>query len=535
MTKILSYLKSTLLPCLCFSALAGIGTGLLIFLFKAASSYVISLSEDAFAFVRNNPIFLPVLLIASALIALIASLILKREPNCRGGGIPTAIATLRALIPLSWIKGSFLLFGSAMLTYLGGVPLGNEGPSVQMGTAVGRGVVRTFAKKAPAWDRYIMTGGACAGFAAATGAPITGIFFAFEEAHRRFSPMIFMVASVSVIFGTTTMKFLCEAFGISFSIFSFGIDHILPTQYLWAPLAVGIVCGICAIFFTKVYTFIRKLLSEKLSRIPLMAKVIAVFIIVALMGFASAEFVGSGHHIIEELVHTSGIWYMTFIFLCVRAILLITANNIGITGGVFVPTLAFGAMIGSLSGDALVSMGILPKEYYGIMVITGIASFLGAASKTPITAITFAGEALCGLTNILPVTVGVTVAYLAVEAMGVTAFNDVILESKVEAAQEGKTPQIFDRRIKVEPDSFLVGKEIRDILWPPTCVVLSVSKAPDAPHTSAISEGDILHVHYLTYDTERTDKTFEALAGEQERDPQMKIHEGSDDHHVPET
>ena len=191
------HVKNIIFPCLLLSTIAGMFTGTLIFLFKIAASAVISYSVKIYAFFRADPAWLPLFLVGAALLGLFAWLTLCNAPHCRGGGIPTAVAILRGLIPFHWIKSIFFLFASAMLTFLGGVPLGNEGPSVQMGTAVGRGTVRIFANKHQAWDRYIMTGGACAGFSAATGAPVTGIFFAFEEAHRRFSPMIFMSAATT--------------------------------------------------------------------------------------------------------------------------------------------------------------------------------------------------------------------------------------------------------------------------------------------------------------------------------------------------
>ena len=45
-----------------------------------------------------------------------------------------------------------------------------------IGTSLGRGVSR-IGKKNKAWDRYIMTSGACSGFTVATSSPISGIFF----------------------------------------------------------------------------------------------------------------------------------------------------------------------------------------------------------------------------------------------------------------------------------------------------------------------------------------------------------------------
>ena len=152
-TNRLSYIQNILVPCLVFSAAAGVFTGILIFLFKAAVSWVTAHSETVYEAVHTNPIRIPVLIAGMALVGWLAAVILNYAPEARGGGIPTAITILRGIVPFHWIKSILSVFVSAMLTYFCGVPLGNEGPSVQMGTAVGRGTVTLFAKKHPAWDR----------------------------------------------------------------------------------------------------------------------------------------------------------------------------------------------------------------------------------------------------------------------------------------------------------------------------------------------------------------------------------------------
>ena len=78
--------------------------------------------------------------------------------------------------------------------------------------------------------------------------------------------------------------------------------------------------------------------------------------------------------------------------------------------------------------------------------------------------------------------------------------------------------------------------EIRDILWPPTCAVLSIdSKHALTPHHAPreICAGDVLHLHYQTYDPERTMQTLIAILGEQPENPQAFAHAGSDEHLVP--
>lgn len=530
-----NYAKNILIPCLLLSVVTGILTGALIFLFKFTASAVISFSGQIYDYVRLHPMFIPLLIAGMAVIGLIAAVFLKKFPDCRGGGIPTAISLVRGLVPFNWIKSIVCVFFSSMLTYFCGVPLGNEGPSVQMGTAVGRGTVRMFAEKNSAWDRYIMTGGACAGFAAATGAPVTGIFFAIEEAHRRITPMIFMVASMTTLAGVSTNQLLCSLTGTQSALFGFEINEILPLKYIWSVLIVGIAAGLVAAGFTKSYRAIRHLVKKTLSRVPFIVKIVVIFALAACVGVISADFIGSGHDLIDALIEGHGVWYMLIVIFCVRAILLILANNADVTGGLFVPTLAFGAVIGSVCGQAMVGLGILPEEYYPIMVITGIASFLGSSSRTPISAVTFAMEALCGLTNILPITVGVTIAFMVIETLGVPAFTDTVIENKEEAAHEGKKAQIIDTHLTVAGGAFAVGKEIRDLLLPPTCVITSVHKSPDAKHGEAgIGAGDILHMHYLTYDPPETMIQLEALFGKQEKeDPSAQSFYISENHQVP--
>ncbi len=529
-----TYIKNILFPCLLFSVITGVATGGLIFLFKQTATVVVRFSTRLYDAVRSDPRLLPLLLVGAALLGLAAALLLKFAPACRGGGIPTAVALLRGSIDFNWLKSVFALFASAMLTYLGGVPLGNEGPSVQMGTALGRGTVHLLAHDNRAWDRYVMTGGACAGFAAATGAPLSGIFFAFEEAHRRFSPMIFMVASMTVITSSTTMELLCRLFDTPNAMFGFTVAQTLPIRFIWAALAVGAVCGALAVLFTKLYRAFRRLLDQKLTRLPFTLKIMLIFVAVALIGFACSECIGSGHDLIELLIHGHRVWYFLLILLCVRAILLIIANNTGVTGGLFIPTLTFGAMIGALCANALGALGILPEQYHAVLIVIGMTSFLSASSRTPITAITFAVEALCGLSNILPIAVGVTISYLVIETVGVEAFSETVIEGKIESEHHGKQAQIVDTDLTVTEGAFAIGKEIRDILWPPTCVVLSTKKSAVERHpTASIAIGDVLHVHYLTYDPPHTMHILEAIVGKQSDDAVQQVHSSDEIHRVP--
>ena len=514
-----NYIKNLLVPCLAFSVTTGIFSALFIALFKWAATRVISLSEHIYAMVRANPKYLPLIIIGFALVGLISSFILSYSHSCRGGGIPTSIAAIRGFTSFHWIKSALLLPISALLTFFSGIPLGNEGPSVQMGTAIGRGTVKLLgSEKERGWSRYIMTGGASAGFAAATGAPITALLFSTEEIHRHFSPLLFSVASISVIVSELTSMIL-ETFGIG----TFGLFHIeecavLPLKYAFAPVAVGLLCGVCAVLFTKAYNGFDKLIREKLSSLSLRIKLPVIFALVAVIGFFSAEMLGSGHDLVEKIFERSFTWYLLILFFLVRAVILMISNTSGITGGVFLPTLAFGAIIGALASEGFIALGLIGEEYHILMVCLGMASFLGASSRIPVMATIFAVEALGGLPNIFSIIISVTCAFLIIELSGMDDFCDTVIKTKTKALHAGRTAHSIEVTLTVREDAFAVDKEMSDILWPASCVLLSIEKGPHHGSGLGIAVLDKLTVHYTTHDPERTAEELIAIFGVQDEE-----------------
>ncbi len=529
------YITKLLLPCLGFSALTGAATACLVFVFKWLASHASHLSVVLYTKAQSLPVYVRILsVVCVALVGLVSALILKWAPECKGGGIPTVVAALRGIVPFRWLRSALLVPLSALLTFLCGVPLGNEGPCVQLGAAIGEGSVAVTGERFKAWRRYIMTGGACAGFAVATGAPIAGILFAIEEAHRRLSPMIFMTASVSVVAGQATMLSLCALTGQSNAMFEIGTLAALPPRMLWAAVPIGIICGITAIFFTGAYIACGKFLKNTLAKVPFVIKAMSVFALTAIFALVNADFIGSGHSLTENLLSASGIWYVLIIGFVIRAILLMLANNVGITGGLFIPTLTFGAIIGSLCASALVDLGVIGAEYYAVLVVVGMASFLGASSRIPVTACVFALEVLCGPENIFSVVIGVSVALLIIEVVGVPVFSDAVIDTKAEARHEGKLAHIFDVYLTVQKGAFVEEKEIRDIIWPYTCTVLSVDKKNSEQSGVGLAAGDVLHVHYQSYEPRATLEELEALVGRQAYDVRIRVHDADNTHSVPE-
>lgn len=533
--KRLNYIKNILTPCILLSSVTGILTGIVIFLFQVAANWTMDLSNTIYSTVHLTPQYLPLLLGGAFILGLISVCAVKFLGIAKGGGIPTAIALMRGLIDFRWLRSIFAIFSSALITFFAGIPLGNEGPCVQMGTSIGRGTVRLLAPKKTAWDRYIMTGGAAAGFATATAAPLTGLFFTLEEAHRRFSPMIFMSAASAVISSAITLEVLNSKFHTTHTFLPFEITVQLEIKYLYMVCIIGLLCGVLAIIFTKAHEYIGKILNNKLKKLSLFVKIPAIFVLTAFIGFFTTEILGTGRSLISEMIYGNGAWYMLLIYFSVRAILLMVANNLGVTGGLFVPTLTFGAIIGSLTSRVFIALGILPEEYAPILIIIGITAFLSAVSRIPITAVVFSIEALNGLVNILPIALGAALSYAVIEIAGISSFNDLVIETKVKEENKGKSPYLVDTIFIIKSNAFAIGKEIRDILWPPTCVITSVRKKPNSNiHSPFLEEGDVLHLHYRTTTPEYTFQQLENLVGKQEENLKSYETSISEAHQVPE-
>lgn len=521
MKKYKNYFINLMCPAFVFGSITGILTSVVVTLYKVCASYIISFSEIGYEFVREHLYLIPIVLLALFGIAWLFAIIYKKHPNLRGGGIPTSIGILRGIITFKWLRNLLGTFFLSMTTFLIGVPLGNEGPSVQMGTAIGRGTVYSMAKKRKAWDRYSMTGGACAGFSTATGAPISGIMFAIEEAHQRISPMIIIVSSVSVMFARITTEILAPIFGVSINLFDIKAPASLSVKHIWIPIVIGLFVGLFAVLFLQLSRAIRYFFNKTLGKLQHQYKIFIIFAITLFLGLASFSFVSTGHHLMLELFEGNVAIYMLILILLARAVLTLSANSNSITGGMFIPILALGALISSILGEGMMAIFGISQEYYTIMLILGITACISGMMKMPLTAIIFAIEALSCYDNILYVIVVSAVSFIITEIFSAKSINDIVLETRVEQLNEGKSSVVIDTFVTIQKDSFAIGKQIRDIFWPNNLFVLSLKHTTsdtevDEHGGKAIREGDVLHVRYSTFNEEETRQELLAIVGEQQ-------------------
>ena len=523
-TRSKNYVINTILPIFVFGAATGVLTAVAVTLFKFCAKHIISLSELGYEYIRGHLYLLPIAVILLFAVALILNLVYKKWPEIRGGGIPASIGILRGIVSFNWLRtllGSFL---SSLVTFLVGAPLGTEGPSVKMGTAIGRMTVAPFGKGARAHDRYVMTGGACAGFGAATGAPVSGILFAIEEAHQRISPRIILISSVSVMFCHITSELLAPLLGVSVGLFP-GLSIVsLELFDVWLPLVIGLVIGLFSVLFLRYYRVVNRFIGKALSRVGSVYKIYAVLLVTLILGLFSYSFVSTGHELILDVLKGDVLVYMLALILIARMTLTLSANAVGITGGIFLPMLSIGTLVSALLGNGLIGAFGLSEEYYATILALGITACISGMMKMPLTAIVFAVEALSCYDNIFYVIAVSAIAYVVTEMLDSTSINDSVLERTVEEQNRGKHPEVIDTFIEVKRGSFAIGKQVRDIFWPANLFVLSITKGDaidaevDEHGGKALRQGDVLHVRYMTFDEAATKEELFAIVGEQEFD-----------------
>lgn len=183
-------------------------------------------SKFIYSYEHRNPWFIPIWFLILLILAYVVGIMVKRDPMISGSDIPQVEGVLLGQLEMNWWKVIFRKFIGGVISIGAGLSLGREGPSIQLGAAVGQGVSKIF-KRVRIEEKYLMTSGASAGLSAAFNAPFAGVIFALEEIHKNFSPLVLLAA----MFASVTADFVSkEFFGLK-PVFYFNNLQIIPLKY----------------------------------------------------------------------------------------------------------------------------------------------------------------------------------------------------------------------------------------------------------------------------------------------------------------
>lgn len=527
-------LKSIVLPVVAYGGLAGILSGLLVGVFNFVARYLLQVSGKIYQSVIAHPWAIPIFLLGLAGLAMLMALLHKFIPNVRGSGIPNVEGSVRGVLSFKWLRTLFGTVVGSFISFFAGLPLGSEGPSVQLSAMTAQGVTEVM-KARLTWRRYVTAGGAGAGIAVAFNAPLTGIIFAMEECHKRISPMILLCASSSVISGTITYRLLGMAIKDpkwSSTSMLFDIDGLEPfgdfkqmnsvgefAEVLGILIGIGAVIGALAILFNFLLIRSQKILDKYVKQFPYWARLLLAFLLTGALGLIFTKcfedgfaFLNTGGHSLIDLLCHSGLKYsfaMLFGVLLLRMILLLVCYNSGVTGGLFIPMLAMGALLGAMLGTIFVKMG-MDSKYFPAVIVVSMTTFFGASVRAPITAIVLVVELSDYQSDFLPLAISIFTAYLVAEMLGNTPIYDSMLDRLVEQNSSNVVKKDFV--IDIEKGTFAVGRQIKDIIWPAGALITQVVRSngdciiPDGKTTLRV--GDKLNVMVESSDFNEIEEFF---------------------------
>lgn len=414
-----------------------------------------------------------IVILSLIIIGFIVGRLLKWEPLSSGSGIPQVEAELIGKVHMN--SGRLIiskLLGGG-LANIAGLSLGREGPSIQIGAAVSK-ILAKIMKKDSTEERYMITAGASAGLSAAFNAPISGTIFALEEMHKSFSSLVLIPCLIASVVADFLSK---NVFGLN-PAFSFKVLDHLPLNQYYNLILLGIFAGLIGVVFNKTLLFSQDIFKS--MKIRTEYKTIIIMLIAGLVGYFSFDLLGGGHHLLED-VATSGFPIKILIFFIVGKLLFTTLSyGSGAQGGIFLPILVLGGLVGAIYFTAFDSFIGLSDVYYSNFIIFGMAAIMTAVVRSPIISILLVSEMTGSFAYVLALSIVSIVAYLVAEILN----NDPIYHSLLERLlnKEGnKDNDGMEKKTLIKFDMPLMGdlieKRLDDINWPCKMIVVSIERS----------------------------------------------------------
>lgn len=339
--------------------------------------------------------------------------LVRAVPLVSGSGIPQTELVVMGRLHLSrldWLKVLAAKFTGSTLSSMGGLSLGREGPCIQMGAAVASLV-------SALWERFCFAGhahiaaGAAAGMAAAFGAPWAGLFFVFEEMKSRFTRGGFLLTLAATLSAQAMTKYV------------FGFGQIFPFQdfrepdwtRIWTVAVLGVLLGGLGVVYNKALLLIKNG-EARWSPLPQRWRILPQLTAAWVLAFAYPGVLGGGDNLVHMLGSGAGTFALSaLLVLCVVKVLFSLFSYTGnVPGGILMPMLCIGAILGGLAGQGMLGLGLIGPDMAGSFVLFGMIGFFAAMVRAPLTGIALVLE-MTGALACLPgaLVVGFLASYTA--------------------------------------------------------------------------------------------------------------------------
>lgn len=315
------------------------------------------------------------------------------------------------------------IVGSVLTVGFGG-SVGLEGPTISTGAAIGSNLGRWLHLRPR--QIILLLGCASAGaMAAIFKAPVAAIVFALE------------VIMLDLTMSSLVPLLLASASSVMVSYFFTGQDFIYPFHVedgfilndLWYYVLLGLLCGIVALYFRKVYVFIVEWFENKPN---LLVRVLFGGASLGIILFLFPALYGEGYEVINSTLKGNidflfenqiisglkGNFLFTILMLSALVIFKVIAAAIttgaGGVGGIFAPTLFMGVNLGLVFSLVINQLGIRSLNINNFSLI-GMGGMIAGVLHAPLTAIFLIAELSGGYELFVPLMIAATISYITIK------------------------------------------------------------------------------------------------------------------------
>ena len=464
--------------------LVGLIASIVTVVYRFMLSYAEKILFAVIDFSKGNLLYMAGWFLCLCILGFVVAKIVKWEGMCSGSGIPQVQGEIKGYFSVNWWKLLLSKMIGGSLCIIGGLSLGREGPSVQLGAMAGKGLAKGLGQD-DTTERYMISCGAGAGLAAAFNAPIAGVVFALEEIQKNFNPSML----VCILAGCVTSDFVSKnAFGLS-PVFIFDVPDVIPLRYYMYLLVFGMGLGLLGAFYS-VLLLKGQDFYKKLGSLPIEVKMMIPFLCAGVLAYTLPDVLAGGHAMIELVEHGHPAVKIMILLLVTKSLFSAISFGSAAPGGIFFPLLIAGAYCGSIYGTWVCNLFGLNEVYIASFIILGMAGFFTAIVRAPITGIILIAEMTGGFEHLLPLAVVTITAYIFAHLTEVAPIYESLLDRQI--AKAGRNKELEENAGTVVL-TFIVGQQslardqyMKDIPWPDHSIVCAV----DREHAEIVRRGD---------------------------------------------
>ncbi len=449
--------------------MVGIFAGLMVCLYRFLLYGSESVLRNYLSIIHGNVLYTILFFIALAIMGLLIDFIIKWERDSAGSGIPQVYAEVKGHMEANWVKVLISKIAAGVLTALGGLSLGPEGPSVQIGGMAGKGIAKLFKGSKTDELRLILVGSAV-GITAAFNAPLAGVIFVLEEINHGFDKTLVFIALVSAIVSDFISKII---FGQQ-TILSFPVLNI-PLESYWILIVLGILIGLLGYIYNVGMIKSSEVMDN--LKIPSWLKFVLVFMISGVVALIIPEISDGGHFMMDMLDVAIPSLGVLILLLVLKYIFSMFSFSSGAPGGIFLPILVLGAYIGAIFGSAVVPVFGFEHDLIYKFIIISMAGFFAATVRSPITGVVLLAEMSGSTESLVAMVIVSLIAYVVPTLMG----NPPIYESLYDRLLLSKNREFIKKPSKhvlseyiVPLDCNYINFKIKDIPFPKNAIVVSL-------------------------------------------------------------